>query len=90
MSLRWTFVVPEDIPEHDLRRDDIVTAAPGRPTRVLRAMPINNGLLLNLALQDKLVLIDGVIGPAALLLEAIRESDDSSTEAAPVELKVIR
>lgn len=89
-EMRWTFVVPEDLPEIGLQRDDVITAAPGRPTRVLRAMPINSGLLLNLVLQDKLVMLDGVIGPSGPIVEAMQLADEVDDSVPVTGLRVIR
>lgn len=85
----WRFVAAADVPEAGIRRGDILVAAPGRPTRLLRQMPIDPGLLLNLALQQVLIDLDGVVGATAPIVEAMG-ADAAAPSPAPIALRVVR
>lgn len=83
----WRFVVLEDYPAAGLMRGDMVTACAGRPTRVIRCLPVNPGLLLNLAMDGVLVEVEGFVGDTA---PAAQESSSTELSPTPVTLKVVR
>lgn len=83
----WRFIATTDVPEAGILRGDIIVAFPGQPTRVLRQLPINPGLLLNLACQDLITELDGIVGPQAPIVRAM-ESVDAPSPASP--LRVVR
>lgn len=73
----WRFVAVKDIPEHNILTGDVVICGAGQPTRILRilrVLPVNNGLILNLLLQDMLTPVDGVIGTERPIVEAMAEA----------------
>ena len=85
----WRLIAARDVPEVGILRGDIVVALPGRPTRVLRQMPIDPGLLLNLAMQDILIEIDGVVGSTAPIVDAMATAD-AAPSPTPTALRVLR
>lgn len=85
----WRFVAVQDYPDAGILRGDLVTCTAGRPTRLTRHMPVNNGLILNLHLQDILVAAENFIGTQATIFEALESADHSADCTAP-DLRVVR
>jgi hypothetical protein len=88
----WRFVAARDVPEHGIVRGDIVTAQPGGPTRLLRRLPVNPGLLLFLACDDALLAMDGVVGTEKPIIDAMASVDTATHEATggTQELRLVR
>jgi hypothetical protein len=53
-------------------------------------MPINPGLLLNLALQDLIVEVDGIVGNESSIVSAMEAADVIDARHAPAPLRVVR
>lgn len=87
-ALPWRFVAVEDIPEIGVFRGDIIVAVAGGKTRVLRELPVNPGLLLNLAMLDRITEIDGVIGAQSPIVDAMDSASTSAKSHLP--LRVVR
>lgn len=85
----WRFIANQDVPECGIVSGDIIVAFPGRPTRVLRHMPINPGLLLNLHMQDIITPIEGVVGADSGIVKAMENADRAPTTKKRT-LRVIR
>lgn len=85
----WRFIAARDVPECGILRGDLITAYPGRPTRLVRQLPINPGLLLNLAMQDFIVEVEGIIGSEAPIVAALDAVDQPATSPA-ASLRVVR
>ena len=65
------------------------TAMGASRARLLRQMPIDPGLLLNLALQQVLIDLDGVVGATAPIVEAMG-AHEALPSPSPIALRVVR